>query len=570
MALSWWDKAELVGLVAKAALAWLRRDTGFPSPVPDNPKFVTAREAVARVRDGDVVAVSGLGGNQRASILYYALRERFERSRQPAGLTLINVGGHGGRGIAPGTLEELGRSGLCTRLITSHFDTFHAQLDRAAAGDCALQCIPLGTLVLALEAMGRGEDEWRTSTGVGTFVDPRVGSGSPVCGTCTEQLIEAGTDDELRIRLPPIDVALFNAPAADRNGNLYVRGCAMTGESRDIAHAARRRGGLVIANVGKIVDDGYAEVFLGADEVDAIVYYPDAEQAGLIPHREHWSVFTPESDVPIEHGLERVQFLNQLAGITPKRSDADRALARLAADTLLRHLQPGAQVNIGVGLGEEVCREVFAAGHLDDVTFLVESGPIGGLPAPGIYFGAAFCPQRIVSTAEMFRLCYERLDATCLGALQVDSSGNVNVSRRGPGPRGYVGPGGFIDLTAAARTIVFVSAWMDHAQVAVDGDRIRIDRHGKPKFVERVDEITFHGARALAAGKRVLYATHVGLFELTPRGMELVRVMPGIDVRRDIVDTTPMRVVVPASGPLPVVAREIVSGIGFEPRLGGG
>src|SRR5262249_44081618 len=155
-------------------------------------------------------------------------------------------------------------------------------------------------------------------------------------------------------------------------------------------------------------------------------------------------------------------------------------------------------------------------------------------------------------SAEMFALCYERLDATCLGALQVDEAGNVNVSRRGDGPRGYVGPGGFIDLSTAADVIVFVSGWMAHGEMRVTGGRVRVARRGTPKFVAAVDEITFNGARALAAGKQVFYATPVGLFHLTDRGVELAAVMPGIDVRRDIVDAVPMRVVVPR-GNVPVV-----------------
>lgn len=567
-ALTLWDKAQLLGMVARAGLAWLRRDTRFPSPVPDNPKFLTPRAAASLVDDGDVVAVAGLAGNQRASILFYALREDFEATGRPGNLTVINVGGHGGRGIAPGTLEELGRPGLCTRLITSHFDTFTAMLDLAAAGKCELQCLPLGILALTLEAQGRGEDSLRTATGVGTFIDPRSGTGSPVCGTTTEQLVTAD-GDQLRFRLPPVDVAIFNAPAADRHGNIYVRGCATIGETREVARAARRNGGRVIANVGLLVDEGYADVFLPADEVDAVVYYPDAEQAALIPHRDPWRVLTPESDMSIEEGLARVRFLGSLARITPQRSDADAALARLAATTLLASVERGAHVNIGVGHGEEVCRVIHEAGHLDDVTFLVESGPVGGVPAPGIYFGAALCPERIVTTAEMFHLTYDRLDATCLGALQVDTEGNVNVSRRGDGPRGYVGPGGFIDLTTAAKTIVFVSAWMDRGRVVLDNGSVRIAGAGTPKFVERVDEVTFNGRQALATGKRVFYATHVGLFRLTEAGVELVRVMPGVDVRRDILDRTPMRIVVPR-GPVPVVERSIVTGVGFAPRLGGG
>jgi propionate CoA-transferase len=301
--------------------------------------------------------------------------------------------------------------------------------------------------------------------------------------------------------------------------------------------------------------------------VDAVVYYPDTEQTAGVFHREHWPVLTTESDVSIEEGLARVQFVNWLVGLTSRRSAADEAVARLAAATLLENIHKGAYVNIGIGLPEEVCRAVFDAGRLGDVRFLVESGVIGGLPAPGIYFGASLCPERIVSSAEMFQLCYEKLDATCLGVLQADGRGNVNVSKRGDGPRGYVGPGGFIDLTAAAKTIVFVSAWMTHAQVTVADGEVRIVKRGTPKFVERVDEITFNGARAVAAGKQVFYATHVGLFQLTRRGMELIRVMPGIDVREDILNGTAMKVVLPKSGQIPVVSHAIVTGEGFASQV---
>jgi propionate CoA-transferase len=562
----WWEDARIVAQLARSGLTWVWHNTRYPSPVADNPKFMSPHDAVKLIHDGAVVATAGLGGNQRASIIYWAIREAFEQTGHPAALTVMNLGGHGGRGMAPGTMEELGRPGLCTRLVTSHFETFKAMLDLAAAGHCELQCIPLGTMALLLEALGRGHTTWRSTTGVGTCIDPRVGPGSHVANPAHEQLITV-RGDRLCYRIPKIDVAVFNVPAADRRGNLYVKNCAMIGSSPEIARAARRNRGRVIANVGLIVDEGYDRVFLPAHMVDAVVYYPDTEQTAGVFHRDHWPVLTTESTVPIEEGLAHVQFVNRLVGVTPRRNAADAAVARLAAATLLEHVHQGAYVNIGIGLPEEVCRTVFEAGRLGDLTFLTESGVLGGLPAPGIYFGASLCPQRIMSSAEIFKLCYERLDAACLGVLQADSRGNVNVSKRGDGPHNYVGPGGFIDLTAAAKTIVFVSAWMTHAEITVNDGTVHVVKRGTPKFVDRVDEITFNGSRAVAAGKQVFYATHVGLFQLTRRGMELIRVMPGIDVHTDILEGASMKVVLPRSGRVPAVPASIVTGEGFAPGL---
>jgi len=561
-----WDRAQLAVQFGRALLSWLRHDTRHPSPLPENPKFMRPCDAVHLIRDGDVVAASGLGGHQRASIVYWAIREAFEATGHPAGLTVMNVGGHGGRGRAPGTLEELGRPGLCTRLVTSHFETFHAMLDLAAAGRCELQCVPLGVMTLLFDALGRGRSALASTTGVGTFLDPRVGRGSPVGGSGREQLVTV-QGKRLRYRIPKVDVAIFNVPAADRHGNLYVRHCAMIGESRELARAARRNRGKVIANVGLLVDEGYDEIFLPAGMVDAVVYYPDTEQTAGVFHRDHWPLFTTESDTSIAEGLERIQLINWAAGITPQRTAADQALARLAAATLAAHVRKGARVSIGTGLPEEIPRIVLEAGALDNLTFLVESGMLGGLPAPGLYFGAALSPERIVPSVEIFRICADGLDATCLGGLQVDGEGNVNVSKRGDGPRSYVGPGGFADFASAAETIVFVSAWMHRGELATDGGRLRIAKRGTPKFVERVDEITFSGPHALAAGKTILYATHVGLFRLTERGVELVQVMPGIDVRRDILDATPMRVVLPPSGRVPLVPRSVVTGERFTLRF---
>jgi propionate CoA-transferase len=98
--------------------------------------------------------------------------------------------------------------------------------------------------------------------------------------------------------------------------------------------------------------------------------------------------------------------------------------------------------------------------------------------------------------------------------------------------------------------------------MTADDGAMTVRRQGKSKFVARVGEVTFNGKQALRAGKTVFYVTPVGLFRLTRRGVVLTGVMPGIDVRRDILDRTPMRIALPASGP-EVLSPSIVSGAGF-------
>jgi len=555
----------LLARMAGWALSLVRYDTHYPSPVPENSKFMSPRDAVRLIGDRSVVAASGLGAHHRASILYWAIRESFAETGHPRRLTVVNIGGHGSRGLLPGTVDELAQPGLCARFITSHFETFRAMQDLAAAGKCQLQCLPLGIMSLLFDALSRGDDSVVSETGIGTCLDPREGRGSPVTGRRQEQLISVD-GSRLRYRMPPIDVALFNVPAADRRGNLYLRNSAIQGDSYEIARAAKRHGGRVIANVGLLVEEGYDRVFLPARSVDAIVYYPNTEQTAGFFHRDPWAAVTTGSSVPIQEALDHARlarWFGEVGGALAKRTAVDDAMARLAASVLFSHVNKGAEVALGAGLPEEVGRIAFECDRLNDVTFLVESGVVGGLPAPGAYFGAAFSPRAIVSTAQLFKRCYRKLDAACLGALEVDGAGNVNVSKRGPGVRNYAGPGGFMDFTTAAPVLVFVSGWTRHGDLVVEGGAIRQCKSGAPKFVKRVAEMTFNGRQALRDGKQVFYVTPVGVFHLTKRGMELSRVMPGIDVRRDIIEATPAKIVLPGSGEVPLVSRSVVTGEGF-------
>jgi len=151
--------------------------------------------------------------------------------------------------------------------------------------------------------------------------------------------------------------------------------------------------------------------------------------------------------------------------------------------------------------------------------------------------------------------------------LQIDSDGNVNVSKRGEGAINYVGPGGFIDLVTNAKSLLFCSAWGDHAAFEMQGDKVAVLNPGKPKFIDKVDEITFNGQEALKEGKQVFYVTHVGAFRLTERGMELMYVVPGVDVQKDILDVCPMKIVLPENGAPAVVAPEIVTGQNYRLSL---
>ena len=81
--------------------------------------------------------------------------------------------------------------------------------------------------------------------------------------------------------------------------------------------------------------------------------------------------------------------------------------------------------------------------------------------------------------------------------------------------------------------------------VEEENGKIEIVQEGRiPKFVEKVHSISFSGKRALQNGQKVLYVTERCVFELTPEGLKLAEVYPGIDKERDIISQLPFHVIV--------------------------
>lgn len=540
---------------------WTRRDLDYLPPGPGR-KFISARQAATLIPDGATLTIGGFAATARASIFYWALRDAFKRTGHPRNLTVIGACPQGGRGKTPGMIEELDAPGIITRYIVGHGETAKALLQLADDGHLELHTMSQGTLALLIEAQAKGLQSIETHIGLGTFLDPAVGGGSAVSPGAKDQFINA-KDGKLKYHIPLIDRAMFLAPYADREGNIYFKDAALILDYKDAAAAARQNGGKVIVAVSGIIPKDSSQITLPANQVDAIVVNPRNEQVGGIFQKDFMPYFTAGAAEVDHEAVSLMRLINTFLEITPYRGKIVDIIARLCADTFVKTTRPGAIVNIGIGIGEEVARMLYEFGLYKDITFTSEGGAYGGLPASGVYFGAAISPQRILSTAEIFHVYEKRLDTCVLGFLQVDSTGNVNVSHRGPKIINFVGPGGFTDIVEYAKTIIFVGNWMDGARYGFKNGQVSVKQPGTPKFVDKVDKITFNAREALKAGKLVLYVTTVGIFKLTEAGLELVQIMPGIDIEKDILQTSSARLIIPKQS-IPEVAPEIISGKGFD------
>ncbi len=526
------EKMKLFVHVLKWRFTWNRRKLNYLPKNVDNPKFITAHQAAALISDEATVFSAGFAGNARCSVFFWAIRAAFQKTGHPQKLTWINVAAQGGRGKVPGTVEELGLPGLFSKYITGHLETTKAQLKLAEKGLLELHTMPQGVMTYILEQQANKQSYVQSRVGLGTFIDPATGGGTSVTPNAMHEYVET-SEDALTYHLPKLDYTLFNAPYADKEGNIYFHHASTLTENRVSIDATRANNGKVLVTVSGIIPKEEAKISVPSDKIDYIIVHPYNEQIISIPQQKNWPIFTPDGVGSTDKTAQKLKFINKLLKITPVRGEVGNLLARLAATLFVEVAPKEAMINIGGGFPEEVARIIVEQGLAKDLLFTTEAGAYGGLPVPGIFFGASIKPRKIISSAEMFHLYEQQLDVAILGFLQVDYAGNVNASKRGPNITDYVGPGGFPDIADGAKTVIFVGSWMANANYTINANKLTVAESGKAKFVAAVDEITFSAKEALKQKKQVYYVTHVGIFKLTNQGLRLIQRMPGIAIEND-------------------------------------
>jgi propionate CoA-transferase len=382
--------------------------------------------------------------------------------------------------------------------------------------------LPQGVMVVLPREMAAGRPGLLTKVGLETFVDPRIEGGKVNTATTEDlvRLVEFDGENYLYYRSPKIDVALIRATTADENGNLTMEKEGMFNEAISLAQAARRNGGIVIAQVETVVQNG-------------TLHPKQVKVPGILV--DHVVVGRPENHMQTMGTQFNLAFTGDVrvpvGSLPPLPMDERKIIARRAAV----ELGHGAIVNLGIGVPAGIATVAAEEGVQDLMALTLETGLIGGIPADGLDFGHATNPEATIDPGYQFDY-YDGggLDVAFLGLAQTDLHGNVNVSKFSGRP---VGCGGFINITQNAKKVVFCGSFTAGGlEIEAAGGRLQIVREGRSrKFLDHVEQITFSGHYAASVGQTVLYVTERAVFQLTREGgMELLEVAPGIDIERDI------------------------------------
>ena len=481
-------------------------------------KVITAREAAALVRDGDVLALHGAGGgNVEPDLLIKSLGERFCETKSPKGLTIYHVSGLGDRRVTG--LGYLAHEGLIKRVIGGHYGMAPLMAKLVLEEKIEGYNLPQGVMSQWLREVAGGRPGLITAVGLGTFVDPRL-QGGKLNKRCTEDLVEL---IELRgrkwlfYRAFPINVAFIRGSTADEKGNISLELEPAWLDILPMAMAAHNSGGLVIAQVKRLVKAGTIppkNVKVPGGLIDKIVVHHEQWQtvAG-----EYNPAFSGEVKIPLET-LEKME-LNER-----------KVIGRRGA----LELAPGFVINMGVGMPDGVASVAAEEGIDDRMTVYIEQGLIGGIPAPGVLFGVMSNYEAVVDQPYQFDFFDGGgLDRAFLGFAEADGHGNVNASRFG---RNLSGTGGFVNISQGAKQIIFCGTFTAGGlKTRVGGGKIEIVQEGAhKKFVERVEQITFSGDYAAQKGQKVMFITERAVLERVREGMMITEIAPGIDLESQV------------------------------------
>ena len=492
------------------------------------PKIITAKEAVDMIEDGSTLAIIAMTQVSASTAILKEIEKKYMEQGHPRDLTYVHTCGQASAG-KPGGMQYIAHEGLLKRVIGGHWGQSSNMMNLITENKIEAFNLPQGQMANMFHSMALQEPGKLSKVGLGTYIDPRIEGGkmnqkAKDSGYDTVAVVKVDGEEYIQYKPIKIDTLLIRGTYADENGNISTEREAMVLEILPAVMATKRWGGRVICQVEQIVQNGTIrpkDVVVPGVLIDDVVVCEN-------PYEDHRQTYSWYFD-PSYSGQVRVP--EAALDILP--TDMRKIISRRAMAELI----PDQIINIGTGIPNENIGPIIAEEGISDiVTITVESGIYGGVPAGTIDFGISQNAQALIAHDRQFELYNGTgIDYTFMGAGELDQYGNVNATKMGPKAPGA---GGFIDINATAKNIIFCSSFTGGGlKTSFSENGIKIEQEGKfKKLVKEVQQISYNGKLALERGQNMLYVTERAVFRLTEKGVELIEVAKGADIQKDILD----------------------------------
>lgn len=500
-------------------------------------KQISAAEAVKHIDDGAVVAVNSSSGLCCPDLVLKAIGERFERDGHPRSITSIHPIAAGDMFGVKG-VEHIAKKGLIGRILGGSYPSGPSSSEPPViwqmllANEIPAYNIPSGIVFDMLREAAAKRPGVITKVGLDTFVDPdQEGCAMNAAAKALPINRKITFEGEEWLYFPAIvpNVGIIRGSVADENGNVSFEQEGAYLGAMEVALAAHNNGGVVIAQVKRVVANGSLkphQVRVPGILVDYVVEAPDQWQTTQTPYD------------PAISG----EIMRPMASFSLMEFGVGKVIARRVAQELKR----GWAVNLGFGVSANVPRILIEEGLHGQATWVIEQGAVGGVPLLEFQFGCSSNAEAFVPSAYQFTYFQAAgFDCSLLSFLQIDQHGSVNVSKLGVRPHVTAGAGGFVDITARAKKIVYSGFFNAGAKMDVVDGKLRIEKEGKvKKLVKAVEQVSFSGKRGVLQGQDITYVTERCVMKLTQDGIVVTEVAPGVDLQSHILDQSEFKLIV--------------------------
>ena len=497
-------------------------------------RVLSADKAAALIPDEAIVTVSSSSALGCPDAVLAAIGARFEAEQHPKNLTTLHPIAAGDMWGVKG-IDHIAKDGLLKKILAGSYPSGPSTStppliwQMITANKIPAYNVPSGILFDMHRDAAAKRPGVLTKVGLDTFVDPAQQGCAMNDRAAAEPIVrheKFDGEDWLYFKTIVPNVAIIRATTADERGNLSFEHEGGILGPLDQAMAVRNNGGLVIAQVKRLAKFGTLkphDVIVPGVLVDVIVVAPEQKQTTN-------TVYDPAISGEI---------FRSLGSFEVPEFGVSKVIARRVAQDMRR----GDAVNIGFGISANVPRILLEEGHHGDVTWVIEQGAVGGVPLLDFQFGCASNAEAIVPSPSQFTYFQGGgFDASLLSFLEIDQDGCVNVSKLTHCPHVTAGCGGFVDITARAKRVIFSGFFTAGAKLEVTNGKLVILKEGKvKKLVEKVEHVTFSGRRALQQGQQISYITERCVLELRPEGITVTEIAPGVDLERDVLSQAAFR-----------------------------